>query len=141
MLHSTTSDVRPVTIRHTRPFGVPSALRATGVVTAAHAAMLLVSPRAAGAAFGSPGESTLLTGACAVLCLSLTIVFWSAARWSSSMMQRPVLWAAVVVATGMAGLGAMALIDGTATALAVSVVVLEGLIAAWAGWLVVTDRV
>jgi hypothetical protein len=41
----------------------------------------------------------------------------------------------------MAGLGATSLLDSTATALAVSVVVFEGLVAAWAGWLVVTDRV
>jgi len=141
MLRSTTSEVRPVRIGYGRPFGARSALRAAGLVTAVHAVLLLVSPHAAGAAFGAPGDSTFLARACAVLCLSLTIVFWSAARWPASMMQRPVLWAAAVVATGMAGLGAMALIDDTATALAVSVVVLEGLIAVWAGWLVVTDRV
>ncbi len=141
MIHSTSSAVRSTGVPVHRPLRGRNALRAAGLVAAAHAVLLVVAPDSAFATFGTPGDSAVWARVCGVLCASLAVVFWSASRWPSSMMQRPVLWSVMVAATGMTLIGAIALLDGTATTPAIPVVAVEAALAVWAGWLAITDRV
>jgi len=96
----------------------------------------------------APGFALSLTGATTddpwiratgAALIALAIVFAAASRWPASMMQRPVMLAAALVATVVAISGFLTL-AGASTAWPVPVAI-EALLATWLWWLLMTDRV
>lgn len=132
----------PVGRRH-RPLSAANSLRASAIVTGLIGSVLLVSPRFGLSVFdASPAihaDHWLRSGGGAFL--ALTVVFWAAARWPASMMQRPVLLAAGIIAAVVAFFGFVAVADGTVASTFSVVVAATGGLAAWIWWLLVTDRV
>jgi hypothetical protein len=57
------------------------------------------------------------------------------------MMQRPILWAALVLTAGMVVLSVIAILDHRVNALFWTVAGWELLLVLWFGWLLVTERV
>jgi hypothetical protein len=105
--------------------------------------VLIVSPEFGLSLFDAPraGDVGYWLRHYGVLFMALTIVFWSAAGWSSSMMQRPIMWSAGVVMTVLSFFGILALLDGTMDPGFAAVVGVESALALWLGWLLAADRV
>jgi len=129
-------------MRRVRPLSAANSLRASAVATAVIGTALAIAPGsvftlAAGDAAGG-GVWVRATGTALV---TLAIVFGAAARWPASMMQRPVMLAAAVVATVVAVtcfLGSAGSANGNFWAIPVAA---EAAIAAWLWWLLIADRV
>ena len=140
-----TERVAPHPTRRTqlRPFSARSALRFTAVLAGVHGLVLIVSPEFGLSLFDAPraGDVGYWLRHYGVLFIALTVVFWSAAGWSSSMMQRPIMWAAGIVVTVLSFFGVLALLDGTMGPAFAVVVGVESILAVWFGWLLALDRV
>lgn len=126
-----------------RPLSARNALRAAGLLAAATGTVLLVAPswalRVCGGA--AAGEAAYWLRSSGVLFLGLAVAFLAGARWASSMMQRPVLVTACAVNAMLALTGATAMLDGVIGTRYGAVVGAQAVLAAWTGWLLVTDRV
>lgn len=136
-------DVAVVARTRHRPFSARNALRVTALVAGLHAIVLVAAPRFGLALFDVEpvGQSLYWLRTCGVLFGVLTLVFGSASRWSSSMMQRPVLLAAGILSGVLALIGVLAILDGTAQATYAGVVGAEAGLAAWIWWLLLTDGI
>jgi len=126
-----------------RPFSARSALRLTAILAGVHGLVLIVSPEFGLSLFNAPqaGDVGYWLRHYGVLFMALALVFWSAAGWSSSMMQRPIMWSAGTVMTVLSFFGILALLDGTMAASFAAVVGFELILALWFGWLLAMDRV
>jgi hypothetical protein len=62
-------------------------------------------------------------------------------RFSSSMMQRPILWSAALLAVAMATLSVIGIVDERVNPAFWTVAGYEFFLAAWFGWLLSTERV
>lgn len=122
-----------------RPFSARNALRLTGI----HGLVLIVLPHSGLSIFDAPlaGDAGYWLRHCGVLFAVLTVVFWSAATWPSSMMQRPVMWAAGILTVALAVIGVLGVLDGTVNSLFGIVVGVELVLAIWLGWLLATDGI
>jgi hypothetical membrane protein len=68
-------------------------------------------------------------------------VFWFAANFSSSIMQRPIMWGAALLAVAMATLSVIGIVDERVNAAFWTVAAYEFFLAIWFGWLLSTERV
>jgi hypothetical protein len=119
------------------------ALRFTALMTGVHAAILIVSPNWMLSLFDAPGGDDIdfWLRRYGVVFAAITVVFWFAADFSSSMMQRPILWSAALLAVAMATLSVIGIVDERVNAAFWIVAGYEFLLAAWFGWLLSTERV
>ena len=120
-----------------------NALRFTAVLTAVFSIVLLVRPEWMLDLFdfSEAGDAAYWLRRYGVALAAFTIVLWSAAAYSSSMMQRPVLWAAGVLAASMLVLSLIAIIDSRVNALFWAVAAYEAVLTLWFGWLLAAERV
>lgn len=127
--------------RGVRPFSATNSLKVSAVATAAMGAALAIAPGFALSLIGADGIATgdLWIRTTGAALLALAIVFASASRWPASMMQRPVMLAAAVMATTVAVTCFLAFSGASAGWTAP--VLVETLIATWLWWLLVADQV
>lgn len=127
--------------RPVRPFSAANSLRASAVSTLTMGTALAIAPDfslALVGAGGSAGDPWMrATGGSLI---ALAIVFTAASRWPASMMQRPVMLAAALVATVAAAAWFLTLAAVTTPTWPIPVAI-EGLLAAWLWWLLIADRV
>ena len=126
-----------------RPLSARNGLKVAAVITGLHGGVLIGSPALGLALFDAPrtGEAAYWLRPAGVLFAVLTIVFWAAANWPSSMMQRPVLWSAAIVCVVLGVMGLLAVIDGTMNSLFGPVVGVELALTIWLGWLLAADGI
>ncbi|MEE9206715.1 MAG: hypothetical protein V3U50_07045 [Acidimicrobiia bacterium] len=119
------------------------ALRFTALMTGVHAAILIVSPNWMLSLFDAPGGDDIdfWLRRYGVVFAAITVVFWFAADFSSSMMQRPILWSAALLAVAMATLSVIGIVDERVNPAFWTVAGYEFFLAAWFGWLLSTERV
>ena len=139
----TDRELRRLGLPRRNPLSARNALRLLAALTLTHAVVLIVSPDLAMGLFGAgePGEAALWLRQSGVLFAGMAIVFWSASRWHSSQMQRPVLWTGMLVTTALGLCGVLCILDGAVDARYWSIAGVELMIAVWTGWLLVGDRV
>jgi hypothetical protein len=128
---------------HVRPLAARNALRSTALLAGIHGLVLLAAPGFGLSLFDAApaGEATYWLRNSGLLFLALAVVFWAAARWPASMMQRPVLLAAGIITAGLSLLGVLTVLDGTVSLAFVAVLAVEALLATWIWWLLLTDGV
>ena len=126
-----------------RPLSARNGLRVAALLAGAHAGVLIGSPAFGLALFDAPrtGDAAYWLRPAGVLFAVLTIVFWAASAWPSSMMQRPVLWSAAIVSAVLGVIGLLAVIDGTMNSSFGPVVGVELVLTMWLGWLLAVDGV
>jgi hypothetical protein len=129
-------------MRRVRPLSAANSLRASAVATAVVGAALVIAP---GTVFtlttGDSAAGGIWVRATGIALVTMASVFGSAARWPASMMQRPVMLAAAIVATVAAiawFLGSAGPANGSFWAIPVAA---EVAIATWLWWLLIADRV
>ena len=120
-----------------------NALRFTAFMTGTHAAVLILKPDWMLSLFDAPGGSdvTYWLRRYGLVFVAITIVFWFAAKFSSSLMQRPVLWGAAFLASSMAVLSVVGILDERVNNGFWAVAGYELFLAVWFGWLLSTERV
>ncbi|HLA67381.1 MAG TPA: hypothetical protein VJP05_07865 [Acidimicrobiia bacterium] len=140
---TTRAVVRPARRTQRRVLSGRHALEIVAILTGVHAVVLIAAPGAAASLVEAPrgGDAIYWLRYCGILFAALTVVFWSAAKWPASMMQRPVLWTAGIITMTMSLLGGVALLDGSVAEAFALVVAVEAALALWVGWLLVTDGV
>jgi len=116
------------TRRRVRPLSASNSLKASAVATAVVAALVVV-PDALDGANGATGTALVV----------LAFIFAAASRWPASMMQRPVLLAAALIATTAAAVVFVS--TATLTGVPGAVLLVEAVLAAWLWWILITDRV
>ena len=120
-----------------------NALRLTALMTATHAAILIIKPTWMLSLFdaSSDGDVTYWLRRYGMLFAAITIIFWFASNFPSSVMPRPILWGAAFLASAMAVLSVIGILDEQVNSAFWIVAAYELLLAAWFGWLLATERV
>jgi hypothetical protein len=120
-----------------------NALRFTAVLTGLFGAVLIARPSLMVDLFdfAQGADSDFWSRRSGVAFAAFTIVFWAGSKFPSSVMQRPILWAALVLASGMAVLSVIAIFDHRVNAFFWVVAGWEILAVVWFGWLLVAEKV
>ena len=120
-----------------------NALRFTAYMTAIHAAVLIVKPDWMLSLFDAAGGDDVVywLRRYGVVFVAITIVFWFASNFPSSVMQRPVLWGAAFLSGAMAVLSVVGILDSRVNNAFAVVAAYEVMLAIWFGWLLSTERV
>ncbi len=126
-----------------RTLTAKNALRFTALMTTTHAAILVVKPDWMLSLFDASGgaEVTYWLRRYGMVFVAITIVFWFAASFPSSVMQRPILWGAAFLASAMAVLSVIGILDSQVNSAFWAIAAYELLLAVWFGWLLSTERV
>ena len=112
-------------------------------MTGTHAVVLIVKPDWMLSLFDAAGgqEVTYWLRRYGMVFVAVTVVFWFAASFPSSVMQRPILWGAAFLASSMAVLSVAGILDDQVNGAFWAVAGYELGLAVWFGWLLSTERV
>ena len=120
-----------------------NALRFTAYMTGIHAVVLVAKPDWMLSLFDAAGGEDVIywLRRYGIVFAAITIVFWFASNFPSSVMQRPILWGAAFLSGAMAVLSAVGILDHRVNNWFAVVAAYEVLLAVWFGWLLSTERV
>jgi len=120
-----------------------NALRFTAYMTAIHAVILVANPDWMLSLFDATGGEDVIywLRRYGIVFAAITIVFWFASNFPSSVMQRPILWGAAFLSGAMAVLSAVGILENRVNGGFIVVAAYELLLAVWFGWLLSTERV
>jgi hypothetical protein len=112
-------------------------------MTGLHAAVLVAKPDWMLSLFDSAGGDDVVywLRRYGIVFVAITIVFWFASNFSSSVMQRPILWGAAFLSGAMAVLSVVGILDHQVNNWFAVVAAYEVMLAVWFGWLLSTERV